>query len=380
MKITKVFKAYIQNKKSGGVLLIVCATVSLILANSSFATKYQSAWHITAFNQSILHWINDGLMTLFFLLVGLELKREKYIGELKQIKSALLPIVGAIGGVLVPICFYLLFNINTDFSAGFGISMATDIAFVTAVLSLLGSSVPIQLKVFLTALAIIDDLAAIIVIAIGYTNDISWVYLIFAMGCFILLIIVNFFKVKYLAVYLFIGFMMWYSMLHSGVHASIAGVLLAFTIPVLNKNNESSPASKLEAWLHQPVAFIILPLFALANTAVKLNIDITSLFNSSYCTGILVGLVFGKPIGIFLFSYIASKLKIAFLPNQTNWLQFFGIACLAGIGFTMSIFITLLAFKNETIINNCKLIIMLSSLIAAILGVIIIKKAATPHK
>ena len=290
-----------------------------------------------------MHWINDGLMTIFFLLIGLELEREIYHGELSDIKNASLPIFGAIGGMLVPAGLFLLLNFGTDTQAGAGIPMATDIAFAIGILSLLGNRVPNSLKIFLTALAVMDDLGAIIVIAIFYTTSIAFINLFIALGVFGFLLILNRQKVHNLIPYLIGGVVMWYFMLHSGVHATITGVLLAFAIPFGN-GGEKSPSYILQYFLHKPVAFFILPLFAVANTCISVGDSWQSSLGQTNSLGIMAGLVIGKPLGIWLFSFIGVGLGLCALPTDLKWKNIIGAGFLGGIGFTMSIFITLLAF------------------------------------
>jgi NhaA family Na+:H+ antiporter len=364
---TKLFKEFFESEKAGGLLLIGCTVLSLLLANSVFSFGYLHFWHTIFAGQSIEYWINDGLMTIFFLLIGLELEREVYQGELSNIKNALLPIFGALGGMLVPAALYLFFNYGTSTQSGAGIPMATDIAFALGILSLLGKRVPTSLKVFLTALAVIDDLGAILVIAVFYTKTLLWANLLIALGIFGLLLILNRLKVKTLIPYLIGGILMWHFMLNSGVHATITGVLLAFAIPFGN-GNEKSTSFVLQHFLHKPVAFLILPLFALANTAIVISSNFGEILTQNYSLGIALGLIIGKPIGIFTLSLVAVKLGFCKLPNDLNWKSVLGVGFLGGIGFTMSIFVTLLAFEDATIINNAKFIILLSSLTAGIIG------------
>jgi NhaA family Na+:H+ antiporter len=372
MKITKLFKEFIDSEKSGGLTLIACTIVSLFIANSIFGTDYHHFWHTKFLGLSVEHWVNDGLMAIFFLLIGLELEREIYIGELSNIKDATLPIFGAIGGMLLPAGIFLLFNYGTATQSGAGIPMATDIAFALGVLSLLGNRVPTSLIVFLTALAVIDDLAAIIIIAIFYTKTLLWTNLFIAMGIFALLLIFNRLKVRSLIPYLLGGVAMWYFMLHSGVHATITGVLLAFAIPFGN-GDEKSTSYVLQHFLHKPVAFIILPIFALANTAIVFSGDLTQTLTENNSIGIALGLIVGKPLGVLIFSFLAVAFGVCKLPSDLNWRSIFGVGLLAGIGFTMSIFITLLAFDNQTIVYNSKLVILFSSLIAGLLGFIALR-------
>ena len=372
MKLTKLFNDFFHSEKAGGIVLICCTVLSLLFANSSFGDAYNHFWHINIAGSSLTHWINDGLMTIFFLLIGLELEREIYKGELSNIKDAMLPIAGAMGGMLVPAVVYLFFNYGTPTQSGAGIAMATDIAFALGILSLLGNKVPSSLKVFLTALAVIDDLGAILIIAIFYTAALLWLHLFIALGIFAVLLILNRLKVHNLIPYLIGGIVMWYFMLSSGVHATITGVLLAFAVPFGN-GDKKSPSNKLQHWLHKPVAFIILPLFALANTAIVIGSDWKEVFSHHYSAGIAAGLIAGKPLGIALLSFIAVKTGLCKLPHDINWKTIIGVGFLGGIGFTMSIFITLLAFDNETVINNAKFIILLSSLAAGLIGFVFLK-------
>ena len=312
-------------------------------------------------------------MTIFFLLIGLELEREIYQGELSNVKDALLPIFAAIGGMAIPAGIYLVFNFGTAIQSGAGIPMATDIAFAIGILSLLGNRVPLSLKIFLTALAVIDDLGAILIIAIFYTKTLLWSNLAIALGIFVFLYVLGkYFKVKNLLPYLIGGVFMWYFMLHSGVHATITGVLLAFAIPFGNGGNKST-SYILQHFLHKPVAFLILPIFALANTAIIMSGDWTKIVTENYSLGVALGLVVGKPIGIFLLTFLTVKIGWCTLPSDMNWKSVLGVGFLGGIGFTMSIFITLLAFDTPEIINNTKLIIVFSSLIAGIVGFLFLK-------
>jgi len=367
MKATKLFKDFFNSEKAGGLVLIACTILSLLLVNSNFGTNYHEFFQTQFAGHSFEHWINDGLMTIFFLLIGLELEREIYQGELSKIKDAMLPIFGALGGMFVPAGIFLLFNYGTTTQSGAGIPMATDIAFALGILSLLGNRVPTSLKVFLTALAVIDDLGAIIIIAIFYTKTLLWTNLVIALGIFTLLLVFNRMKVRNLIPYLIGGVAMWYFMLHSGVHATITGVLLAFAIPFGN-GDEKSTSYILQHFLHKPVAFIILPIFALANTAIVFSGDISQTLTENNSLGIALGLIVGKPIGIFIMTFLAVTFGLCKLPTDLNWKSIFGVGLLAGIGFTMSIFVTLLAFDNETIINNSKLVILISSLTAGLLG------------
>ncbi len=376
MKATNLFKAFINSEKTGGLTLISCTVVSLLLANTGFGEGYYDFWQTQFAGHSAEHWINDGLMTIFFLLIGLELEREIYIGELSTLKDAALPVFGAIGGMLVPAGIYLLFNYGTPTQSGAGISMATDIAFALGILSLLGNRVPTSLKIFLTALAVIDDLGAILVIAVFYTKTLLWSNLFIAMGIFAVLLAMNRLKIRNLIPYLILGVAMWYFMLNSGIHATITGVLVAFAIPFGN-GDEKSTSYILQNALHKPVAFIILPIFALANTAIVFSSGIGETLSHNYSIGIALGLIVGKPLGIFAISFLAVSFGICKLPSDMNWKSVLGVGFLGGIGFTMSIFITLLAFDDQSIINNSKLVILLSSLVAGVLGFVMLKNILT---
>lgn len=367
------FRKFFESEKSGGLVLIFFTIISLFLANSSFSDSYVSFWGNELAGMSIEHWINDGLMAIFFLLVGLELKREFLIGELSSLKKASLPVISALGGVLVPAGIYAYFNWGQETISGFGIPMATDIAFALGALSLLGKRVPLALKVFLTALAVIDDLGAIVVIALFYSKGIIWLNLFISLGIFVFLISINKLKVNTLWIYLPAGIAMWYFMHHSGVHATITGVLLAFCIPTFSRTQKESPALRLQHALHYPVPFIILPLFALANTAIQLDSSWDKALFDPASLGIIFGLVLGKPVGIFLFTRISIWLKIAEKPKGVSWGQLFGVAILGGIGFTMSIFIALLAFNNQELITESKIAILIASLLAGFLGIFWLK-------
>ena len=372
MKETNLFKAFFESEKAGGIILIFATLFSLLLANSIFQTAYLQLWNYEIGNHSLVEWINDGLMTIFFLLVGLELEREVYIGELSSLKKASLPLIGALGGMVVPALIYLYFNFGTSTQSGAGIPMATDIAFAIGILSLLGNRVPISLKIFLTALAVIDDLGAIIIIAVFYTSTISFLNLGIALGIMAFLFVLNRLKVNSFFPYIIGGILMWYFMLNSGVHATITGVLLAFVIPfgVENKKNISY---KLQHILHKPVAFIILPLFALANTCIVLNSNWYEGLSHSNSIGIILGLIIGKPLGIWLFSYLGVLIGIGVLPKNLQLKNIFGAGILGGIGFTMSIFISLLVFNNNDDSINSKIAILIASTIAAIVGFIYLK-------
>ena len=365
-KLSKVFYEFYENAK-GGILLIVCTIISLLLANSSIQESYLGIWHYSFSGLTIEQWINDGLMAIFFFLIGLELKREVLVGELSNRKNAFLPVIAAIGGMIVPASIYAFFNYGTITAAGAGIPMATDIAFAIGVLSLLGSRVPFALKIFLTAIAVIDDLGAIIVIAIFYTDSLSLMNLSIVLGIFVALWVLKYFKINYLILYLIGGGFMWYFMLKSGVHATLAGILLAFVIP-FGKGEKTSLSYKLQDFLDEPVALFILPIFALANTAIVFGAGWDAGLAEPGSAGIFAGLIIGKPIGVVLFSLIAVTIGISSLPSGIKWKHIIGVGFLTGIGFTMSIFITLLAYSDPFLIRESKISILLASLISGILG------------
>lgn len=369
--LSKTFSNFFASEKTSGILLILCTILSLGIANSLVGPAYHGFWHTIVAGLSIEHWINDALMAVFFLFVGLELERELYNGELSNFRNALLPIFAAIGGIGVPALIHYTLNVGTPTQAGTGIPMATDIAFALGVLALLGSRVPPSLKVFLTALAVMDDLGAIIVIAIFYTQQFSLVYLLSALSVFGLLLALNrLFRVMSLLPYLLGGTLMWFLMFKSGVHATIAGVLLAFAIPFSAKaDDEESPSHRLEHFLHKPVAFIILPIFALANTGIVIGSEWQHELLTPNSLGIIGGLVLGKPLGIVLLSFVTVVMGVCRLPNDLKWLHVVGAGLLGGIGFTMSIFITNLAFvDNPGVINSSKMAILLASISAGLLG------------
>jgi NhaA family Na+:H+ antiporter len=380
-KLSKTFKNFFDSEKSSGVLLIICTIVSLLITNSIMGPTYLSLWQTYVGGLSLEHWINDALMAIFFLLIGLELERELYVGELSDFRNALLPIFAAVGGICLPALIHFVLNSGTPTQAGIGIPMATDIAFALGVLALLGSRVPASLKVFLTALAVMDDLGAIIVIAVFYTAKLSISYLVGAIAIFGLLVTINrLFRVMNLTPYLIGGVLMWVLMLKSGVHATIAGVLLAFAIPFTNKeDDEESPSHRLEHFLHKPVAFIILPIFALANTGIVLGAGALQSLSANNSLGIMSGLLVGKPIGITLLSFTAVSFGVCRLPLDLNWQHVFGAGLLGGIGFTMSIFIANLAFVGEAdVINASKMAILLASLTAGTIGFLWLKLLGQP--
>ncbi len=380
-KLSKTFQEFFNSGKSTGIVLIICTIFSLVLTNSPVGENYLRLWQFYVGGLSVEHWINDGLMAVFFLLVGLELERELKDGELSDFKNALLPIFAAIGGIATPALIHYAFNRGAETQAGIGIPMATDIAFALGVLALLGSRVPASLKIFLTALAVMDDLGAIIVIAVFYTAKLSTAYLFGALVVFGVLMLLKKAKVMPLLPYLIGGVLMWFLMLKSGVHATIAGVALAFTIPFTGReDDEDSPSYKLEHFLHKPVSFIILPIFALCNTGIVIGADALQTLANPNEIGILGGLILGKPIGITLLSFISVAVGICKLPLDLNWKHVFGAGLLGGIGFTMSIFITNLAFStNAAEINGSKMAILLASLTAGTIGFVWLKLLGQPE-
>lgn len=417
---------FLGSQWAGGVVLVIFAVIALLLANWDatqeayhhiLKSKVGFLFNDSAFKMSVEHWINDGLMVLFFFVVGLEIKREIIAGELANIKKASLPIMAAIGGMVVPALIYLSINSGTEFEAGWGIPMATDIAFAIGVLSLLGKRVPISLKIFLTALAIVDDLGAIIVIAVFYTSDINFIML----GAGILLLALMYFMnrqgVTSVLLYVIPAVAIWYLFLNSGVHATIAGVLVAMMMPtkprfskkyfsykvryfledfkmhdregveVLSNHNQVedltrvrsiahsaiSPAQRLEHLLTPFVTFIVMPVFALANAGVEIgSVSDMNVLGNGQGQGIFLGLVLGKPLGIFLFCWVAVKLKFAVMPEGGTWGALLGVACLGGIGFTMSIFIANLAFVGTPFVDSAKIAILFASVSAAILGALVV--------
>lgn len=372
--ITKYFRNFFNSSQSSGIILIICVLVSLLVANSSLGEDFQALLDSQIGPYSVSVWINDGLMAIFFVLVGLEIKREVIEGELSSIKNASLPIFAAIGGIIVPAVIYTIFNHGTPYAGGWGIPMATDIAFSLTVLSMVGNKVPVSIKIFLTALAIVDDLGAILVIAIFYTEAIHWNYLLLSAGVIAILITLNRFNVKKHIFYIIPGIFLWYFMHHSGIHATIAGVLLAFTIPTNKSTTQPSPLEKMEHALHTPVNYIIMPIFALANTNITFHSGMVDGLFTNLGYGIVCGLVLGKMIGINLFSFIAIKLKISSLPTNSSWTQMIGVGLLGGIGFTMSIFIALLSFKNDLDIQGeAKFAILIASIIAGFSGYLVLK-------
>lgn len=374
------FKDFFKSSNAGGILLFICVILSMIVANTSAApalqqvldTKFGFENEIIHLNYSILLWINDGLMAIFFLLVGLEIKREIVEGELSSPNKASLPILCAIGGAVVPAIIYLSLNAGQETSSGWGIPMATDIAFALAVINLLANRIPASLKIFLAALAIVDDLIAILVIALFYSSGIELNYLGYAGAFLLVLIIMNRMNVLNPYLYLIPGIFIWYFVHHSGIHATIAGVLVAMTIPT-NDTNKESPLERLEHALVKPVNFIIIPLFAFANTNITLESEMIAGLTSNLGLGITLGLLLGKPVGILLTSFVCKSLKLSTLPEGANWSHILGVGLLAGIGFTMSIFIAILSFADPMHIAEAKLSILLTSLAAGVIGYLVLR-------
>lgn len=425
--LLKPINEFLHREASGGILLIICTVIALIWANSPWFESYHHLWHtyvninlgnILVLNYSLHHWINDGLMAIFFFTVGLEIKRELLVGELSSMQKASLPIAGAIGGMVVPALLYSIFNSGGEGAGGWGIPMATDIAFVVGIMALLGPRIPLTLKIFVLALAIADDIGAVLVIAIFYTAEISLAALVIAATVLVMLVILNRLGTKSLIPYTILGIILWLAFLKSGVHATIAGVLLAFTIPASSRFNTKefsekvkqliksfddtgdhwknvlnnaerqhdvhsietscervlTPLQRFEHGLHPYVAFFIIPVFALANAGVTLaGLDILGALLSPISLGIIVGLFIGKQFGIFAFSFLAVKLKLASLPEGVNWKNLYGAGMLAGIGFTMSLFIAGLAFADPALLDLSKIGVLTGSLLSGIVGFVYLK-------
>ena len=384
--LSKPFKWFFQLEAASGLVLLIAAIIALVISNSNLSELYFNTLEQYLFigvnnfglKLSVHHWINDLLMAVFFFFVTLEIKREFIQGELSNLKKALLPIIGAVGGMVIPALVYVSINLgNSETLNGWAIPSATDIAFSLGILSLLGSRVPISLKVFLTALAIIDDLGAILIIAFFYSGDLSIPYLSLILLSYILLLILNKFSVKIFIPYLIIGLFMWYFTYKSGIHATIAGVLLATTIPHRLKDRDFSLLVKIEHAISPYVAFMIMPLFAFTNAGVNLEgLSLSSLL-APVPLGILSGLFFGKQIGVLLFSYVSIKLKFAEAPNNSNWLSIYGVSVLTGIGFTMSLFVGNLAFADNTqYIDGVKIGVLTGSLLSTVFGYVLLLMSA----
>jgi len=382
-KITKSFEEFFKHEDASGILLMFFAAAALVLANSPAAVKYEEILHYpvtigfgqVALSKSLLHWINDGLMAVFFFVVGMEIKRELINGELKSFKKAILPIGAALGGMVIPAAFYYIMNRGTTGVSGWGIPMATDIAFALGTLSLLGSKkAPKELAVFLTALAIVDDLGAILVIALFYTAHISWQALLTSLGIFILLFIANKMRAKSVALFLILGLFLWLALLKSGIHATVAGVLLGLTIPArTTPKDKSSMLEWLEHLLEPWSAYVIMPVFALANAGVSIDLRaMGDVIANPVSLGIISGLFLGKQIGIFGTSYLMIRLGIASLPRRVTLSHLYGVSLLGGIGFTMSLFIATLSFQDAKLLATAKISIILVSLLSAFCGLLIL--------
>ena len=423
---------FLKLETSGGILLMLFTVIALIWANSPYSETYQHLWQTPftiglgdfVLNKALILWINDGLMAIFFFVVGLEIKREVLLGELSSVRKAALPIAAAIGGMVVPALFYILLNAGTEGAVGWGIPMATDIAFALGVVALLGSRVPLTLKIFLTAVAIVDDIGAVLVIALFYTAQISWGSLAIGFALLAVMFLMNRLGVRHTLVYVLLGIAMWVAFLKSGVHATIAGVLMAFTIPATTRLNANqfvdgvsnalayfrdahnpgddviinskqqhavhsleiacekvdTPMHRLEHALHPYVSFFIVPVFALANAGVTLSGDLGAAISHPVSLGIILGLILGKQIGITLFSYLSVKFGFADLPEGASWQQIYGISCLAGIGFTMSLFIANLGFGESYYLTYSKIGILSASLIAGLIGWVILFRTGNAAK
>lgn len=369
--ITEMFNRFVRSEQASGLILVAATATALALTNSALGTTYFEFWDSSIGGLTLTHWVNDALMAVFFLFIGLELERELYVGELSEPGKALLPAFAAVGGMIAPALIHYSLNTGTPAQAGFGIPMATDIAFALGALALLGNRVPPALKVFLVAFAVIDDLGAIVVIAAFYTSKLSAVFLGGAIVVWFALIVLNrAFRVMSLIPYLLGGAVMWILMLKSGVHSTLAGVMLAFAIPFSNKNG-LSPSHRLEHALHRPVAFLILPIFALANAGIVIEAGWSQSLASMNSLGVALGLLIGKPLGVTALCFVGTWIGLCRLPPELRWSHIIGAGVLGGIGFTMSIFITNLAFADDPhIVNASKMAILMASVTSAILGLL----------
>jgi len=369
MKLSKLYKEFFKSESSSGIILIIITVSTLFTVNFILKEQYLGFWDTLFFQKPLLFWVNDVLMTFFFLLIGFEIEREIYIGELSSVKKALLPLFAALGGMVVPALIYVSINYNSVSISGFGIPMATDIAFSLTIIAIIASRIPSSLKIFLTALAIIDDIGAILIIAIFYTKGFSFLYLSIAVAIFLLLVVFNRRKIKNLLFYFVPAIFMWICIYKSGIHPTVTGILLAFVIPFGN-GDEKSVSYKLQHKLHTPVAYIILPIFAIANTGILINSSDFVHLLSLNSLGIIFGLVIGKPLGVTLFSWLAVKLKFCTLFENLKMKHVLGAGMVAGIGFTMSIFIALLAFEDAELIKISKLSIIVASTLAAVFSML----------
>ncbi|MEO8660834.1 MAG: Na+/H+ antiporter NhaA [Bryobacteraceae bacterium] len=383
-RLIEPFQRFAEKEASGGLLLLLCTAAALVWANSPWRDSYSSLWHTKAMigigtftlSGDLHFWVNDLLMAVFFFVVGLEIKREMLVGELASIKQAALPVLAALGGVVVPAILFSLFNLRGPGAPGWGIPMATDIAFALGVMALLGPRIPLALKVFLTALAIADDLAAVLVIALFYAASISWGWLAVVLLCWLILWSMNRMGVLHPLPYIVLGILLWIAVLQSGIHATITGVLLAFTIPAgpVGASEGDSPLHHIEQTLTPWVAFLIMPIFAFANAGVTLPADLPSLFSHPLTLGVIFGLLLGKPLGISLASWLAVRTGLAALPSGVTWSHIHGTGWLAGIGFTMSLFIAGLAFADPALLNMAKVGILVASLFAGAIGAILLRR------
>jgi len=374
-RISQLFKEFFASESTGGLILIFTTVLALFIANSSWNDAYLNTLHWQLGGKSVEFWVNDGLMTFFFLLVGLEIERELYIGELSNRQAAMLPVSAAIGGMVIPVAIFMVFNIGSPGMDGFGIPMATDIAFALGILSLLGNRVPFSLKIFLTALAIIDDMGGVLLISIFYAKGLSLMYLGSAAGICLVMFLLSRLKVWVLWPYLLLGVGLWICLYQGGIHPTVTGILLAFAIP-FGKGDEASLSYRLQHNLHLPVAFLVMPVFALANAGIAFSASDIETLGSGLSLGIFLGLVLGKPLGVVLFSWLAIRTSIANQPDDMNMKQLTGAGILAGIGFTMSIFITVLAFEDPALIKTAKIAILAASVAAAVLGSLVIWRAS----
>ncbi|MEZ9329338.1 Na+/H+ antiporter NhaA [Vibrio breoganii] len=369
--MSQMLKDFFKMESAGGIILVFAAALAMIVANSPLNEAYQGALHSYVLGMSVEHWVNDGLMALFFLLIGLEVKRELLEGALKSRETAIFPAIAAVGGMVAPALVYVLFNMgNADALAGWAIPAATDIAFALGIMALLGKRVPVSLKVFLLALAIIDDLGVVVIIALFYSSDLSTTALAIGFAMTALLFFMNHKKVTPLKWYLLVGAILWFAVLKSGVHATLAGVVIGFAIPLKGKKGEHSPLKHLEHALHPWSSFMILPIFAFANAGVSLEGISFSTLGSALPMGIALGLLIGKPLGIFSFSWLAVKAGVAKLPAGIDFRHIFAVSVLCGIGFTMSMFIASLAFTgaNADFNTHARLGILMGSTLAAVIG------------
>ncbi|MGQ1910966.1 Na+/H+ antiporter NhaA [Marinifilum sp. RC60d5] len=424
-KIKDPLVEFVRLEAFGGIVLMFFTILAIFIANSTVSESFLAYWqgyfglHFGSWelSKSLIHWINDGLMAIFFFVVGLEIKRELLTGGLSSMRKASLPIFAAIGGMLVPALFYVSLNLTGSGTHGWGIPMATDIAFALGILILLGKRIPVALKLLLTSIAIVDDIGAVIVIAVYYTSEIDWLYLLYGGGIYVFLWCLNLLKVRNVSVFLILGIILWYMLLKSGVHATLAGILLAFTIPahanrnvfefvrsnlvIMNQLDDStsekqtefkekhvqssvyaienncveviSPLHRLEHLFHPWVAYLIVPLFAFANAGVLIDSTLVTNIAEPISLGIIFGLFVGKPLGIFLFSYISVHLKLAQKPLEISWLQILGIGFLGGIGFTMSFFVSQLAFTNVQMLSLAKFSVLIASSMSGIIGFLILR-------